>query len=317
MRKILSLLLVCVFCLTLLAGCAKKEQETAGTISDFESQTHIQPGASGDESGEMSKAPLSGEFVVSEKKYDYNGANLELLYVENQTDRHYDITIHGVYLDENGETIEEETQIFDGFASGWSNHFIFYPRKAFDSFKYTVDMVEASGVTKVEKEQIKTVDKDGVPLVSFLTDFVYEKELYWFRSKSDDIDPDARREIRKLFFDGRVFCRPVSTEIRVAFNLLILDENGEIYITNFDYLDSDYAAVSRNFAALMGGSLTQQYSAIVEGTEIGTSQVTLKAQEIGEDETIPDTVQGKFTAIFAVTQVFDWTEWCNHDTFQF
>lgn len=321
MEKIFAMLLSVTILLALFAGCSKPKEGTAGTISEFESQAHIQVStpedASGEPSGDTSKAPLSGEFVVSEKKYDYNDANLELLYVENQTDRNYDITIHGVYLDENGETIEEETQTFEGFASGWSNHFIFYPRKAFDSFKYTVDMVEASGVTKVEKEQIKTVDKDGVPLVSYLTEFTYENELRWERGISSEIDPDARREIRDLVFIGHAFCRPVSTEIEVFFNLLILDENGEIYITNFDYRDSDYAAVSRNAAAMMGGSFTEGYSAIVEGAEIGTSQVILKAQEKGEDETIPDTVQGKFTAIFAVTQVFDWTDWCNHDTFQF
>lgn len=316
MKKLLALFLLFSMALAVLSGCKQQEQK-AGTISGFESQTNIQVDTLEDDSGDTSKAPLSGEFVVSEKKYDYNGANLELLYVENQTDRHYDITIHGTYLDENGETIGEETQTFEGFASGWSNHFIFYPRKAFATFTYTVDMVASSGVTSIEGHKIKTVDKDGIPLVSYLTEFTYEKQLSWERGISSEIDPDARREIRSLTFTGHVFCRPVSTEIKVAFDLLILDENGEIYITSYDWHDSDYAAVSRNYAASLGIPLWWGYSAIVEGSEIGTNHVILKEQEKGEDETIPAAVQGKFTAIFAVMQVYDWVDWCNTDTFQF
>ena len=310
-KKILAFVLIIPLTISLLVGCSG-EQEKAGTISDFESRTHIGV-STPDESEDTSREPLTGDFVISEKKYDYNGANLELLYIENQTNRHYDITIHGTYLDENGETIEEETQTFECFASGWSNNFIFYPRKAFDSFTYTVDMVETKGVTKIAGCPIKTVDENGIPLVSYLTEFTYEKELKWMRFTYMAINPDERYDTRGLNFSGNVFCRPVSTEIKVHFNLLILDENGEIYITNFDYRDSDYNGTNE-WAIAEGLPLTEGFSAIIEGDEVWPERVILKAQDIGGDETIPDTVQGKLTAIFAVTQVYDWNEWYEHAT---
>ena len=310
-QKLLALCLVFSMALTILAGCSKK-QGTAGTISDFESQAHFQPGTSGDASasGDTSKEPPTGEFVVSEKKYDYNDANLMLLYVENQTNRHYDITIHGTYLDENGETIGEETQTFEGFAAGWSNNFIFYPRKAFDSFTYTLETADASGVTTLAGYPIKTVDENGIPLVSYLTEFTYDKKLTWMRSTYMAINPEDRYDTRGLNFNGYVFCRPVSTKINVNFSLLILDENGEIYITTFDWQDSEYN-LSKDWAIAQGLPISWGYSAIIEGDEIETGAVILKEQEVGGDETIPDTVQGKLTAIFALTKVYDFNDWMN------
>ena len=158
-KKILALALIIPLALSLLVGCSGNEG-TAGTISDFESRTHIGV-STPDESEDTSREPLTGDFVVSEKKYDYKDANIMLLYVENQTNRHYNVTIKGKYLDENGETIQEETQTFEGFASGWANHFVFYPRKAFASFTYSVDTVEY-----VPEEH--TCDENGTPYSSFI-----------------------------------------------------------------------------------------------------------------------------------------------------
>lgn len=288
MRKFLSLLLVCAFCAALFAGCAKakEEQNPAGTISNFESQTHFQPGTSGDESasGDTSREPVSGEFVVSEKKYDYNGANLELLYVENQTNRHYNVTIHGTYLDENGETIEEETQTFEGFPSGWSNNFIFYPRKAFDSFTYIVETEEYA-------PEMMHADETGTPYVSYIT-FTYEKNLQWMRGLTLDAE-----EVRKLNFNGSAVSSHLTTPIVVEFHLLILDANGEIYLTDHEF---------RDYMGVTGG---YTYQANPVGTEEDHNGLFLKQQEIGEDETIPETVQGVFTAVFAVIGAYDREEW--------
>lgn len=281
-RKLLAVLLAFAMALALLAGCAK-DQEKAGTISDFESQAHI--GVS--DTGDTSKAPPTGDFVVSEKKYDYNDANLVLLYVENQTNRHYNVTIKGKYLDENGEVIQEETQTFEGFPSGWANNFIFYPRKAFDSFTYTVDTVEYV-------PDPMTCDETGTPYASYI-EFTYEKELEWIRFLSMEIDPDERHETRALIFNGDLINRHPTTTISSEFHLLILDANGEIYKTNYDYRDS------------INWPDVDFYVADPVGMEQGHSQVVLKEQERDDDKTIPDTVQGAFTAIFAVTSAIDYT----------
>lgn len=147
-QKLFALFLLISMILATLAGCTKEEEQNpAGIISDFESQTHFQVGTSEIESasGDTSNTSVSGEFVVSEKRYSYEGADLMVLYVENQTDRHYNITINGTYLDENGETLKMESQTFEGFAAGWKNNFFFVPEIAFDRFTYTLQVEEYAG----------------------------------------------------------------------------------------------------------------------------------------------------------------------------
>lgn len=285
-KKSLALWLVFSMVIAILAGCAKEEEQTsAGTISDFESQAHFQVGTSGDASGDTSKEPLSGEFVVSEKKYDYNGANLELLYVENQTNRHYNVTIKGRYLDESGNTIKEEIQTFEGFPAGWSNNFIFYPRAAFDSFTYAVE-------TEEYVPETMHADESGIPYASYLA-LSYEKNLQWVRG----LEPVNAREVRQLIFNPTPKNSHTTKTIGYEFHLLLLDANGEIYATDYWYGDS--LGVS--------GGWRDQVDPV--GREEGVHSYMIKQQEVGEDETLPDTVQGVFTAIFAVVSVYDQDAW--------
>ena len=301
MQKLLALCLVFSMAFAILAGCAKKEQVPVGTISDFESQAHISVDTSGDASasGDTSKAPPTGDFVVSEKKYDYKDANLMLLYVENQTNRHYNVTINGKYLDENGETIKEESQTYEGFPSGWSNHFIFYPKMAFDSFTYTVDTEEY-----VPDEL--TCDESGTPYASFI-DFTYEKKLYWTyggKFVQDGDDPyAATEEVRRLDFDYTMKNSHPTTMISSEFHMLLLDEDGNIYATSFDASELNNE---------MGLPVSEE---AVEGTACGpvgseddgkiTTSVTVKERKSSDDDTIPENVQGKFTVVFAVLTVND------------
>lgn len=287
--------------LFVLTGCAKEGLTQAGTVSDFESQTHIQVSTSEDEfvSSDMSKAPVSGEFVVSEKKYDYKDGNIELLYIENQTDRHYDITIHGAYLDGNGETIKEETQTFAGFASGWSNNFIFYPRMAFDSFTYTVETEESTEDSRAVDEygnQFKVFDNDGNPLVSYI-EFSYENKLIWQRGLEpiNDSHPDEAKEIRELMMPVKVMNSHQRTSIMCAFFILILNSDGEVFLTSHDYFDGVIGGSSSYLSPPYGmGEETNEY-------------IPIWVQDVGLDETIPS----EFTAVFAMIRLFDWDSWAN------
>ena len=310
-KRIFAFMIMMAMMLSVFSGCKKGEQAPAGTVSDFESQTHIQVSASTAESSsgettvDTSKVPLSGEFVVSEKKYDYKDGNIELLYIENQTNRHYDVTIHGAYLDENGETIQEETQTFAGFASGWSNHFMFYPRMAFDSFTYTVETVESTEDSRAVNEygdQLKVFDQDGNPLVSYI-ELSYEKNLIWDRGLEpiNQEHPDNAKEVRFLELYGKMTNTHPSTTIACEFFVMILDSDGEVYVASQDFWD---------YVGTLGGcnNLDTKPAGAV-GDENYYERLPLKEQEIGEDETIPDTVQGVFTAIFAVKRVWDRDDW--------
>lgn len=283
MKKLLALCLVFSMALALLAGCAKEEQNPAGTISDFESQAHFQPGTSEGEptSGDTSKAPITGEFVVSEKKYDYKDANLVLLYVENQTKRHYNVTIKGKYLDENGETLKEENQTFEAFPAGWTNNFIFYPKVAFDSFTYELETEE------YVNEPLRS-DKDGSPLASFIK-LTYEKKLFWQRVLSDTEPPV---EARMVLFNAEMENSHPTATISAEFHVIVLDAQGEIYVTDYDYVEGGSSGT-------VAGPVGSEYN--------GKSRtpIPLMKQEVGADETIPDNVQGVFTAIFAIIDILD------------
>ncbi len=296
-KRISSLSMVFLMLLALLAGCAKEEQNPVGTVSDYESQAHIQVSVPEDASTpeEASQTPLTGEFVVSEKKYDYKNANLMLLYVENQTNRHFNVTIKGKYLDASGKVIKEETQTFGAFPAGWSNHFIFYPKIAFDSFTYEL---ETDDYTKEVHDIfdssliIDTLDNDGNPLTSYI-ELTYEKKLVWDRALvggTDDL-----KEGRMLLLNAEMMNNHPTVTISVEFHVILLDADGNIYLTDFDYSNND-AAVSGTLTTPVGGS------------DNGRSRfiVPLKEQLRGLDESIPDNVQGVFTAIFAIRDVCDY-----------
>lgn len=282
-KRGLALLLLIAMTFSILAGCSKEHSHKAGTISDFESQTHFSVDTSGDDSvsGDTSKEPLSGEFVVSEKRYRYEGMDLMVLYVENKTNRHYNVTIHGMYLDENGGTLEEESQTFEGFAAGWQNYFIFRPKNAFDRFTYTVE-------TEEYVADALTSDQKGVPYATSI-ELLYNKNLYWQRGLSSDNPP---KEIRELWMGYTLLNHHAETTISVEFHLLILDRDGQVFYC------------SKGDEYLCGTLCTP-----VGGEDDGRNdhaETRILQKYVGEDETIPDTVQGVFTAIFALVDVVDY-----------
>lgn len=274
--------MVAVMLLTLLAGCAGQEEKPPENISDFESQAHIQVSVPEDESTpeEASQTPITGEFVVSEKKYDYKDSNMMLLYVENQTNRNFRVTINGKYLDEKGNVIEEETQTFDAFPAGWSNHFIFYPRRAFDSFTYELE-TESYDPTKVMKSYaderilLATADSDGVPLASHI-ELSYGK-LFWGRSLI--FSDENYEEARALYYHANMTNNHPTMTIAASYHVLILDANGGISLADYDYYDS------------LGYSNSSGFSVgVPKGSEENIKHVLLKEQSRGGDESIPETL---------------------------
>ena len=69
----------------------------------------------------------NGQFSLKEKTYDYNGANVSILQVENKSQQAYTITITGKFKDSSGNVIKKESKTFNGFPSGWKNYFVFRP----------------------------------------------------------------------------------------------------------------------------------------------------------------------------------------------
>jgi len=80
-------------------------------------------------------------FMLKAKKYKYYDNDVLILNVENKTASDYTITITVTYYDENSNSIGSESRVFEGFAAGWHNYFIFQPNMTFDSFDYKIDIL--------------------------------------------------------------------------------------------------------------------------------------------------------------------------------
>ena len=89
--------------------------------------------------------PTTGKLVVKEKKYDYNGANVMILNVENQSSKHLDLTITAKYLDGNGKTLKAETRKVEGFPANYRNYVILNPGIKFDKFSFEVKAASHTG----------------------------------------------------------------------------------------------------------------------------------------------------------------------------
>lgn len=160
MKRITALIFVLL--ITLLCACEitgtdnSTDTNTSFTMDNLESYDNESlfippaetsgstiPEASTDVNEDISKShntEQTGGFMIKDKKYSYEGNDLVILDVENQTDKNYTITINGSYLDKEGNVLKTETQTFEGFCAGLQNYFLFQPKIVFDKFTYTVEM---------------------------------------------------------------------------------------------------------------------------------------------------------------------------------
>ncbi len=300
LKKKISLCMAIVMLLALLAGCHEEaETVSEGTVSDFESQAHIPVEISDDVSsnvsddvsnevsaGEVSSVPLTGEIVVNEKKYDYKGNNIELLHVENQTNLHLNVTVHGTYFDADKNVIKEESQTITALPSGQATYVIFYPYKPFDSFAYKVE-------TERYIPEPLHADENGTPYAAYLT-LSFKRDLKWINW------PLRNGEYGSvLMFTGDATNTHPTKELGANFHVLVLDENGEIYATDYDM--SDPSSIEPEPESTVSG-----FPKPPMGVEDSSGKhVYLRKCKKGKEEPIPDTLQSTFTIIYAIREVVD------------
>lgn len=158
MKRITALIFVLL--ITLLCACEIKGTDnstdintsyTMDDLDDYDNEslfippTETSDNASTDvneDTSDPGKTEQADGFMIKDKKYSYEGTDLVILDVKNQTDKNYTLTINGSYLDKDGNVIKTETQTFEGFCAGLQNYFLFQPKITFDKFTYTVEMVE-------------------------------------------------------------------------------------------------------------------------------------------------------------------------------
>ena len=252
-KRILATILLLAITLTLFAAC-DKEEETApqGEVSDMSGEQHFNIGdimsnsasstSSETVSSELSQGGTSepsgttetpstdgthewsGEFVVTEKKYEHKDTNFMLLNITNDTGTNCDLTITGTFYDEAGNVVRIQQQIYHNFPTGWSNYFIFWPQMKFDTFTYELSAKEYENLTTLDS----MFSYNGQPLSDRVT-VGWIPELFW----RDDINNTAMLMCR-MIRSGTAEC-----EVILFGHILILDENGDVYTWDFDAWNGD------------------------------------------------------------------------------
>ena len=259
-KRILATILLLAITLTLFAAC-DKEEETAsqGEVSDMSGEQHFNIGdimsnsASSTSSENVSSEPSqdntskpsgtsetpskdemhewSGEFIITEKKYDYKDSNLILLDVANDTGTNCDLTITGTFYDEAGDVVRIQQQIYHNFPTGWSNYFIFWPQMKFDTFTYEVSAEEYENNTPLDSMFVH----NGEPLSDRVT-VGWIPGFFWYN------DPNGTPilEYRMTSSGTHPEC-----ETKIFGHALILDENGDVYALDYDAYAGDMAAYTQ------------------------------------------------------------------------
>lgn len=244
MKKLFCILLLL---LLLLAGCVNDtpkeeslpaysdpigEYDTVSTVIPEDSESSDNTKVSRAE-GSQTEQTENG-FSVKYKKYEYEGNHIVIMHVENLTDKHYTVTLKGNYLKADGSIIKTESKTFEGFASGFSNNFIFAPGMRFDDFDYTVEF-EAYTSEPVSKY----VSVNGAAL-----DFAK------FRGRYGELD-ELYVGVYAFFYISHTY----SQRLYYGADFLLLDKNGDIFFVDTQLMQTDNSPLKPGESVSTRGTL--------------------------------------------------------------
>lgn len=168
MKKLFLLLLSLEIMILLLTSCDSGQTNNIDEISfvdvltSYDDESIYIPDKN-DNSNTTETVITENGFLSKGKLYDYQDHNVMVLYLENQTDKNYNISINVDYIDSNGNTIKQESKSFVGFASGFINYFVFNPNIAFSDYKYKIEFDEYTGTAY--SKYVKTNNSVNLELV--------------------------------------------------------------------------------------------------------------------------------------------------------
>jgi len=182
------------------------------------------------------KIPTTGKLVVKEKKYDYKGANVMILNIENQTDKDLTLTISAKYLNSNGTVLKTETRKVEGVPANYRYYVVLQPGIKFDKFTY----------------EVKTESFSGTAYAKYLTwDSSTTAEPWACPLKAGGGSYPHGEERASVCFEVRHYCS-YNTALFVNYDEVFFDKNGEIYYigwisTNLhEYCEKHRACVFHN-----------------------------------------------------------------------
>jgi hypothetical protein len=147
-KRGLTVVLLLAVILTAFAGCSEEGESNDLNIyseASYDNESKFVPSEESKGNESSDEEAFTGEFVVKDKKYTFEGNNLVIVSVENQTNKNYSVTVTGTYLDKDGNVLKTETQAFNQYSAGYSGYFLFKPDLQFEKFTYNLDMKETDG----------------------------------------------------------------------------------------------------------------------------------------------------------------------------
>ncbi len=310
MKQNLLFIIVISILLTLCLSACSEETAPLPDISDYNSEAFIPitpsaPEASEDsnesegseesaQSSQPPQTPISADgFSVKERKYTYLDTGVVLLNVENKTQKNYNLTIRGTYLDENGAVIGEETKTFEGFAAGWQNYFMFWPEFMFDKFTYKIEVEEFTGECVASKMKIQWVPGKVIKVFS----------AHLLARPSGDVPSGGFEKYPTLSVPLR-FTNEGELPMNMYFHYIVLDSKGEIYFIK--YLDSAL------FESIGAGKMRNPMMATYPPKEEDEKQLEIAYSLDKDDIEMPERLKDGFTILVAVTSA-EWDpSWQNN-----
>ncbi len=275
-----NLLFLIVISLLLTLSACSKESVPLPDISDYNSEAFIP--ATSDSTADSSDIDPSDGFSVKDRKYTYENTGVVLLNVKNNTKKNYTVTIHGTYLDENGDVIGEETQTHEGFAAGWQNYVMFWPEFMFDKFTYKMEFQEYTGECIASK-----------------------MDLQWVPGKvTKSLGNGSSR--RPMIVGHIQFTNGGEVPMEIYFHYIVFDSVGEIF--NINGLSEQDGSGGVNKAAIHNPR-----GVIYPPQETHDKAIPFGFFEDNDSIEMPDRLKDGFSIIVAVTSANWDSSWSNND----
>ena len=172
-------------------------------------------------------------FLVSQKKSSYQGNDVMILHVKNQSDNNYSIAIIAKYMDSAGTVIKSETKSFEGFASGYENFFVFRPNITFDTFSF----------------ELKTEEFIGVPVAKYLITSGTNGDKIRLELTRSKMNLDTMVEFDDWYTVTSAFCNVANTydkKLYYSADFVLLDNTGEIYIIDSRLAEKDLRPIDKS-----------------------------------------------------------------------
>ena len=188
-KKAFTFLLALLLCLTTIVGC--NTPQTPQTPDDTNTPEPLEDVI--DDYDNENEINTVGKFVAKDKTYAYQGNNVTIIKLENQSEVNCTVTIHAKFMSADGTVLKTETQSFEGFPAGWQNHFVFMPQIQYDAMEYTLDVKQYTGVmyfTVDSHNTLTEVYEEKGPLPQAMAQGDYGKYSF-IAAKFDGIMPET------------------------------------------------------------------------------------------------------------------------------